>query len=680
MTPMILFRWQRVLPALLAAFLLLGGSGCAMVTVKQVASSDYLVNKRADVLNTGKLSPASRETLSAAGLDESQCEKDFLVCRSTLLMTDDLNVEQRLSTLSELWVKAALALTPKKQAANEPPMSDAALDAWLEAARYGYAYLFYSGRSPSDRAFEDRQTQVRDYYNYAAEKAAVVLFARARAAALAGEDYTKPVSAGSWTLASDFQRLSLKSIPKQLVPAGTVSFVGMRSTYRRDGFGAELVMVMDPPKLVVPAVAAEGAKAETAQAQATKDEQEEGVRRGRRHQHDDSVPEYSEMSSINVTALLRFEGNTLEDVMRTRQVLLDGYSPEATERISLHGEEVPLAGNFTAAYGLWLAQSGFATQSLRTLFGMSEGIGEPHIYLMQPWDPNRRIIFMLHGLGSSPEAWVNLANEIMGDPELRQQFQVWQVYYPTNAPIALNRYEIANAFNDTLKHFDPNGSTRASKDMVYIGHSMGGVLARLLVSDSGDVLWNDLLANYDLKGERLKRVQSKLGPLLHFKAEPNVERAIFIAAPHQGTDIAGNKVGRLIGRLVRLPLTILGKFEDVFLALAQAEQQVDGTAKPKIPNSIDNLKASDPFVKAAAQLPITPGLKYHSIIAQRKPELPVEKSDDGLVPYWSSHLPGALSEKVIISGHSVQETPQAVLEVRRILHQDIDEVGTVARP
>jgi hypothetical protein len=164
---------------LFAAFLLLGSSGCAMVTVKQVKSSDSLVNKRADVLNTGKLSPAARETLSAAGLDESQCEKDFLVCRSTLLMTDDLNVEQRLSALSELWVKAALALTPKKTAAGDPPMSDAALDAWLEAARYAYAYLFYSGRSPSDRAFEDRQTQVRDYYNYAAEKAAVVLFVRA---------------------------------------------------------------------------------------------------------------------------------------------------------------------------------------------------------------------------------------------------------------------------------------------------------------------------------------------------------------------------------------------------------------------------------------------------------------------------------------------------------------------
>ena len=59
-------RWQRLLPVLFAAFLLLGSSGCAMVTVKQVKSSDSLVNKRADVLNTGKLSPAARPAMVAA--------------------------------------------------------------------------------------------------------------------------------------------------------------------------------------------------------------------------------------------------------------------------------------------------------------------------------------------------------------------------------------------------------------------------------------------------------------------------------------------------------------------------------------------------------------------------------------------------------------------------------------
>lgn len=644
-----------VLRLLLAASVLLLGSGCAMVTVKQVANTDYLATKRADVLTTGDLSAASLETLSVVGLDDGRCNKDIVACRSTLLETEGISAEQRLSALSELWVRTAMALSPKSKHADDRPMSDAAMDAWLEAARYAYAYLFFSGRAPSDRAFEDRQTQVRDYYNLAAEQTASVVFRRARASALEGEDYNAPVAGQRWTITSDFDRLSLPGIPTRLVSAATISFVGLRSTYRRDGFGAELVVEMDPPKLATP----------LPEAEAPVD--------GRRHDRARDVPQYSEMSSINATALLRFKGDSLQDVLQTSQVLLDVYSPEATERVDLHGQQVPLAGNFTAAYGLWLAQSGFARQSLRTLFGMSAGIDTPHIYLMQPWDPDRRIIFMLHGLGSSPEAWVNVANEIMGEQELRREFQVWQVYYPTNAPIALNRYEIARAFNQTLKHFDPDRSTRASRDMVYIGHSMGGVLARLLVSSSGETLWNDLMANYELKGERLQRVKAKLGPLLHFDPQPDVERAIFIAAPHQGTDIAGNRIGRLIGRLVRLPLTLLGAFEDVFLTLQQSGPPSSDAGRLKVPNSIDNLKASDPFVKAAASLPIQPGLKYHSIIAHRKAAVPLLESDDGLVPYWSAHLDGARSEKVIISGHSVQETPQAVLEIRRILREDLEE-------
>jgi len=120
---------------------------------------------------------------------------------------------------------------------------------------------------------------------------------------------------------------------------------------------------------------------------------------------------------------------------------------------------------------------------------------------------------------------------------------------------------------------------------------------------------------------------------------------------------------------------VLGKFEDVFQTLQQAEPE-QGGERLRIPNSIDNLKASDPFVKAAAQLPIAPGVKYHSIIAQRRADVPLAESDDGLVPYWSAHLDGAVSEKVIISGHSVQETPQAVLEIRRILREDAEEVAT----
>lgn len=642
---------QRLLP-IVAVLALLLSSGCAMVTMKQVSNTDYVMAKRGDILSSGKLSALSQESLSVIGLTDSDCGKDMPACRKTVATTDGLQTEQRLSTLAELWMQQAMALTPKAKLGEDAQLSPEALDAWLETARYSYAYLFFSGRTPAQRALEDRLTQVRDYYNYAVQQTSSAVFQRTRARAMEGEDILRPVQVDRWTISTRFDQLKLQRIPSQLVSASAVSFAGLRSSYRRDGFGAELVAVMDAPALAM-AVESEEGKA--------------------------NLPVFSEMPAINATTLLHFSGDTLEQVLATHDIQLDAYSPDATTSVMLRGQEVPLAGNFTAAYGLWLAQSGFATESLRTLFGRGEGIREPHIYLMQPYDPNRRIIFMLHGLASSPEAWVNLANEIMGDPEMRQHYQVWSVYYPTNAPIALNRYTVSKAFNRTLHHFDPSGTAPASHNMVFIGHSMGGVIARLMLSESGEVLWNDALTRFKLEGDRLKRVEARLGPLLHFSPQPNVERAIFLASPHKGTDAAGNKLGRMIGKLVRLPLTILGAFGDVFMAL-QDPGMADGRKpkEPRINNSIDNLKASDPFIEVSQTLPMQPGLKYHSIIAKRKPEVATAESDDGLVPYWSAHLDGALSEKVIVSGHSVQETPEAVMEVRRILREDLHEVDGVA--
>ena len=48
---------------------------------------------------------------------------------------------------------------------------------------------------------------------------------------------------------------------------------------------------------------------------------------------------------------------------------------------------------------------------------------------------------------------------------------------------------------------------------------------------------------------------------------------------------------------------------------------------------------------------------------------------DGIVPYHSAHLDGAVSEKIIKGGHSIHLEPEAVLEVRRILRLHLQELG-----
>ena len=69
------------------------------------------------------------------------------------------------------------------------------------------------------------------------------------------------------------------------------------------------------------------------------------------------------------------------------------------------------------------------------------------------------------------------------------------------------------------------------------------------------------------------------------------------------------------------------------------------------------------------------GYVFHSIMGN------ITKSDDpnvitdGIVPYKSAHLEGAKSEKVLPGGHSIQLTPQAVLELRRILREHLVEHG-----
>ena len=61
---------------------------------------------------------------------------------------------------------------------------------------------------------------------------------------------------------------------------------------------------------------------------------------------------------------------------------------------------------------------------------------------------------------------MNVANEVLGDEILRQHFQVWQIYYPTNMPLPINHTAIRRTVNETLLELDPTAETLASQGIV----------------------------------------------------------------------------------------------------------------------------------------------------------------------------------------------------------------------
>lgn len=144
-------------------------------------SEDYLSARRGDVLTTGKLSASARTALQVVGTDEARCNTNISECRKVLIASIGLSDEQRLSTISELWLQEALQ---NEEAQKLEPANDAlkaaTLSAYLESAKHAYAYLFFTSRTPDLRALEDRQAQVRDYYNFSTQQAVVGLFNRYR--------------------------------------------------------------------------------------------------------------------------------------------------------------------------------------------------------------------------------------------------------------------------------------------------------------------------------------------------------------------------------------------------------------------------------------------------------------------------------------------------------------------
>jgi len=147
-----------------------------------------------------------------------------------------------------------------------------------------------------------------------------------------------------------------------------------------------------------------------------------------------------------------------------------------------------------------------------------------------------------------------------------------------------------------------------------------------------------------------------------------------MATPHRGSFIAGGWIGRTVGTFVKLPFEVLNPLKEV---LAANKDLATVRSLKDIPRSTGNMDPKSPFVRAFAAIPIDSHIAAHSIIPVKNPDAPAEKWTDGVVNYNSAHIDGVASELVVKgSGHSVQDNPEAIEEIRRILLLHLKETDT----
>ena len=354
-----------------------------------------------------------------------------------------------------------------------------------------------------------------------------------------------------------------------------------------------------------------------------------------------------------VTAVIRFEG---------RSAVISLEDPLNTERISFGGRSFPLAADFTVPLAVMLASAKPERYEIPRLLRPEKFEETARITRLQPYDPNKTVVLVIHGLMDTPATWTPMINALRGDEQIRRNFQFWIFSYPSGYPYPYAAAILRRELDAIEKKFP------LKKPMVVVGHSMGGCIARLLVTDTGDKVWMEIFKKKPEQVRLQPESRKLLTEALIFRRRPEVGRVVFISAPLRGSDIARNPLGRIGSMFVKSPATLLDASRDVFRIVTF---HGDDLKLKRMPNSIDTLAPNNRFVKAINTVPITSGIPYHVICGDRglggnkdqaKPEM-----GDGIVPYWSSHLPGAQSERIVPSDHCAHQNPQAIEEVKRIL-------------
>jgi pimeloyl-ACP methyl ester carboxylesterase len=282
---------------------------------------------------------------------------------------------------------------------------------------------------------------------------------------------------------------------------------------------------------------------------------------------------------------------------------------------------------------------------------------ETRIARLEPYDPKKTVVLCVHGLMDSPATWFPLINHLRAHEDVRRNYQFWLFSYPSGYPYSYS----AAILRRELDHMERRHPLR--KKMVVIGHSMGGCISRLLITDTQRRVWDEMFTVPPERMDVTPEHKHVLTESTIFASRPEVGRVIFISSPHRGSDLASNWFGRIATSLVKLPSNLLSVGADE----ARYEKHAAGELHLKrYPDSIDTLAPNNHFVLAVNKVPIKSGVPYHTICGDRgRGDAP--KSSDGVVAYWSSHQAGAVSEKVVPSGHPAHQHPHAVEEVHRIL-------------
>lgn len=594
------------------------------------------------------ISPRTGEVLNRYGLDER-----YQLRPEEVLANLQQRSDGEYASLDPLFATAELAYVAGKRAEEDSPPD--ALAHYRTTLMATYTYLLSPAFEGKRNVYDPQFRAVCDLYNEALEDTLRILCAEIKKqsrptdpAAAAEPQELRPgltytVDTGDQTLrfitrsrgewrAEDFQRFEFVS---------DYRVTGLNNRHQTFGLGVPLVAIRT-------------------QSRSTS---------GPEQYHPDNL-------SFAVTALLRCDE---VDAEGDPVCVLEFFDPREQHHVDIEGRKVPLETDLTTPLAYFLENPRAPGRRLATL-GLLNPIrveDDRGFYMLEPYDPDRIPVVMVHGLWSSPLTWMDMFNDLRSFPEIRENYQFWFYLYPTGQPFWISAAQMRRDLREMRTVLDPNDHSFKLHQTVLVGHSMGGLVSRLQTIDSEDQFWR-IISDQPisrLQAEPEDRV--KLTSTLVFQPDPSIRRVITIGTPHRGSEFANETTRWLAQKLITLPQMVMATGSRL---VSQNPDFFKNTALLTTTTSIDSLAPDSPIFPVMLRAKKSPQVKYHNIAGQLSKGTLLSRfseSGDGVVSLASARLEpdDRESELIVDADHTeIHARPETIFEVRRILLEHLDAV------
>ena len=358
---------------------------------------------------------------------------------------------------------------------------------------------------------------------------------------------------------------------------------------------------------------------------------------------------------------------------------LELHDPHVATDLFVENRRVPLETDLSTPLAYSLSDKIFQKTEISTrgLLNPNDSQSVQGLYMLEPYNANKIPVVMVHGLWSSLITWMEMFNDLQGNPSIRNNFQFWFYLYPTGQPFWITAAQMRQDLQKARDVLDPQRRVFALDQMVLVGHSMGGLVARMQTLESGDDYWRLVSERPIDQLQATPEVREQLRTMLFFSPNRSIRRVVTIASPHRGSEFSNETTQWLAGKIIRLPDTFV---ETTKRLIADNQDSLGNSRLLRIKTSIDSLSPDSPVLPLMLRSPHPPWVQYHNVVGVLPEKNLIGRvvgHGDGVVRFESAHLDNVASEIIVPEDHvDIHRHPRTVLEVQRILLEHLNVART----